>query len=214
MWLNSAFTQDIFIKDGFSKWLYQWQTHDFETIKLNIYIEDWMVCLVLVRCFPESRRSKRINPLKIVLLTQFLRRIKEDMFKFHFTLLVPQFCPQTLSLRLIYLQIAILFANRNKSRVQTAADNLTDRMARLVNKELTFYENSDCITKLFGKNEITHTKRERNGFWLHWRQRSSGRVVPFKNYWGCYVRSGSMILLKCKFITLFRANKCYWKVEL
>lgn len=94
-----------------------------------------------------------------ITLTQFLRRIKEDMFKFHFTLLVPQFCPQTLSLRLIYLQIAILFANRNKSRVQTAADNLTDRMARLVKKELTFYENSDCITKLFGKNEITHTQK-------------------------------------------------------
>ena len=30
---------------------------------------------------------------------------------------------------------------------------------RLVNKELTFYENSDCITKLFGKNEIIHTQK-------------------------------------------------------
>ena len=46
--------------------------------------------------FPSARHSKRINPLKISLLTQFLRRIEEEMFKLHVSSLATQFRPQCL----------------------------------------------------------------------------------------------------------------------
>ena len=46
--------------------------------------------------FRSARRSKRINPLKITLLTQFLRRIEEEMLKVHSSLLATQFSPQRL----------------------------------------------------------------------------------------------------------------------
>ena len=43
-----------------------------------------------------ARRSKRINPLKISLPTQFHRRIEEEMLKLHVSLLATQFRPQRL----------------------------------------------------------------------------------------------------------------------
>ena len=46
--------------------------------------------------FRSARRSKRINPLKITLPTQFLRRIEEEMSKLHVSSLATQFRPQRL----------------------------------------------------------------------------------------------------------------------
>ena len=43
-----------------------------------------------------ARRSKRINPPKITLPTQFLRRIEEEMLKVHASSLATQFRPQCL----------------------------------------------------------------------------------------------------------------------
>ena len=46
--------------------------------------------------FRSARRSKRINPLKITLPTQFLHRIEEEMLKVHVSSLTTQFGPQRL----------------------------------------------------------------------------------------------------------------------
>ena len=46
--------------------------------------------------FRSARRSKWINPLKITLPTQFLRRIEEEMLKVHVSSLATQFGPQRL----------------------------------------------------------------------------------------------------------------------
>ena len=46
--------------------------------------------------FRSARRSKQINPLKIILPTQFLRRIEEEILKIHVSLLATQFRPQRL----------------------------------------------------------------------------------------------------------------------
>ena len=46
--------------------------------------------------FRSACRSKRINPLKITLPTQFLRRIEEEMLKIHVSSLATQFGPQRL----------------------------------------------------------------------------------------------------------------------
>ena len=46
--------------------------------------------------FRSARRSKRINPLKITLPTQFLRKIEEEMLKIHVSSLATQFGPQRL----------------------------------------------------------------------------------------------------------------------
>ena len=43
-----------------------------------------------------ARRSKRINPLKITLPTQFLCRIEEEMFKLHISSLTTRFRTQRL----------------------------------------------------------------------------------------------------------------------
>lgn len=45
---------------------------------------------------PSVRRSKRINPMKITLMTQFFRRIKKETLNFYVGWLATQFRPQRL----------------------------------------------------------------------------------------------------------------------
>ena len=62
--------------------------------------------------FRTACRSKQINPLKITLPTQFLRRIEEEMLKVHVRLFARQFRPQrlcyeTFFARLLHPQLQI-----------------------------------------------------------------------------------------------------------
>ena len=58
--------------------------------------------------FRSARRSKQINPRKMTLLTQFLRRIEEEMLKVHVSLLATQFRPQRLRYDTFFCEIASL----------------------------------------------------------------------------------------------------------
>ena len=65
--------------------------------------------------FRNARHSKQINPLKITLPSQFLRRIKEDMFKVHVSLLATQFRPQHRRYDTFFCKIALLTTSSNVS---------------------------------------------------------------------------------------------------
>ena len=65
--------------------------------------------------FRSARRSKRINPPKIALATQFLRRIEEEMLKLHFSSLATRFRPQRLRDGTFFFQISSLATAQNGS---------------------------------------------------------------------------------------------------
>ena len=54
--------------------------------------------------FRTARRSRQINPLKIALPTQFLRRIEEEILKVHVRLFARQFRPQRLRCETFFLR--------------------------------------------------------------------------------------------------------------
>ena len=56
--------------------------------------------------FRTARRLKQINPLKITLPTQFLRRIEEEMLKVHVRLFARQFHPRRLRYKTFFCKIA------------------------------------------------------------------------------------------------------------
>ena len=65
--------------------------------------------------FRSARRSKRINPLKITLPTQFLRRIEEEMSKLRVSSLATQFRPQRLRYDTFFFEISLLATSKTGS---------------------------------------------------------------------------------------------------
>ena len=74
--------------------------------------------------FRSARRSKRINPLKITLPTQFLRKIEEEMLKIHVSSLATQFGPQ----RLRYETFISRYASLATSNI--ASSNVNGTLSR------------------------------------------------------------------------------------
>ena len=83
--------------------------------------------------FRNARRSKQINPLKITLPTQFLRRIREEMLKVHASLLATQFRPQRLRYDTFFCKIASLAtSNMTSSNVSGTFSRFALYVGRLL----------------------------------------------------------------------------------